>query len=595
MDSQNMPNENISTSSIQSSNIPGENTQNEDISEEKPKHSIKVRLIIMIDIAMTCILISCLIVTGVLSKKTSINLIKNSMTDMTDSIGNEIDLRLNGPDDKTSVLTADTLAPMLKDRKITGLGSSYFYIVDSTGTMLYHPTADKIGKSVDNSQIKEVVAEIQAGQSPKSDFTTYDFNGTTKMSFYYVSKSGDFVLVCSADQSDVTVVVSKMILLITVIAFIIGFIIAIIFAFILNFLIKPIFDATHVINRMSKLDFRIHGRDQALASRNDEFGVQGRAIIRLEQTLGGTINNIRSQSSTLLNSSTNILKNATNMSDTSAQVDTAVEEIANGATSQAQETANASDSVMQIGTMIQETSAEVNKLKDTAANMRAAHDDAVKTLEELGEVNNETKATIQTIAEQTKATNESTQKIREVTGLISDIAEETNLLSLNASIEAARAGEAGRGFAVVASQIQKLADQSDESAKQIENIIDILIQESEKSVATMEEVKDIIERQSSDVDKTSTAFQAVSDGIESSENGINSIAERMNSMEKARANVVSTVESLSAIAEENAASTEESSASVSTISNIAGDMKNNSDELKNIANALEQNMQQFTC
>lgn len=568
---------------------------NENLSGDKPKFSIKLRLNIMIDIGMACILISCLIITSILTRKTSLKLIENSMTDMVDSIGDSIDLRLNGNEDKESVLSTDTLTPMLEGKKITGLGSSYFYIVSSDGTMLYHPTADKIGQPVENATIKGVVAEIQAGNSPKGAFTTYDFNGTIKMSSYYVSKSNDFVLVCSADQSDVTGVVSKMILLITIIAFIIGFIIAVIFAMILNTVIKPIFEATHVINRMSKLDFRIHDREKALSSRNDEFGVQGRAIIRLEQTLSNTINNIRSQSSTLLNSSTNIYKNASNMSDTSAQVDTAVEEIANGATSQAQETSNASDSVMQIGSMIQETTSEVNELKNTAAKMRSAHDDAVKTLEELGEVNNETKATIQTISEQTRATNESTQKIREVTGLISDIAEETNLLSLNASIEAARAGEAGRGFAVVASQIQKLADQSDNSAKQIEKIIDVLIQESEKSVATMEEVKDIIERQSSDVDRTSEAFQAVSDGIESSENGINSIAEKMNSMEEARANVVSTVESLSAIAEENAASTEESSASVSTISNIAGDMKNNSDELKNIANALEQNMQQFTC
>ena len=573
------------------------NTQGmtENQAEEKPRHTVKLRLLLMFDLGMILILISCLIVSGIISRKNTLGLIENAMTDDVNSLGSSIDMMIENAGDATIVITPDSMKGFLDGMKISGLDSSYFYLVDGNGTMIYHPTAEKVGQPVENAAVKDVISKIQAGQSPKGAFTTYDFNGAVKMSSYYVSKTNAFVLVCSADQSDVTGVISHMILITTIIALIIGTAIAFVFAYILNKFIQPISEATHVINRMSMLNFQVHGREEALAKRDDEFGVQGRAIIRLENSLSNTIKNIRSQSTTLLNSSTSIYDNATNMSDTSAQVDTAVEEIANGATSQAQETSNASDSVMQIGNMIQETTEEVRTLKETAAKMRSAHDDAVKTLQELGEVNNETKATIQTISEQTQATNESTQKIREVTGLISDIAEETNLLSLNASIEAARAGEAGRGFAVVASQIQKLADQSDSSAKQIEGIIDVLIKESEKSVATMEEVKNIIERQSADVDRTSEAFQAVSDGIESSESGINSIAEKMNNMEQARNSVVSTVESLSAIAEENAASTEESSASVSTISSIAGDMKNNSNDLKNIANELEQNMRQFTC
>ncbi len=152
------------------------------------------------------------------------------------------------------------------------------------------------------------------------------------------------------------------------------------------------------------------------------------------------------------------------------------------------------------------------------------------------------------IYEQTNTTNESAMKIREATTLITSIAEETNLLSLNASIEAARAGDQGRGFAVVASQIQKLAEQSNESARQIENIIDSLIEDSQKSVATMEDVKKIMESQSESVGRTNERFTQVRNGITQSLDGVNQIADKTKRLDEARVNVVDVVQNLTAIA-----------------------------------------------
>ena len=173
------------------------------------------------------------------------------------------------------------------------------------------------------------------------------------------------------------------------------------------------------------------------------------------------------------------------------------------------------------------------------------------------------------------------------------IASQTNLLALNASIEAARAGEAGRGFAVVASQIQKLAEQSDVSAKQIENIIDQLVADSEKAVATMEQVQRIIDEQSRDVDRTGEVFRSVSDGIQKSIDGINLIGQKVQNMDQARIAVVDTVSNLSAIAEENAASTQESSASVTSITGIADEMQISSEDMRKIAEDLDQRMAAF--
>ena len=156
------------------------------------------------------------------------------------------------------------------------------------------------------------------------------------------------------------------------------------------------------------------------------------------------------------------------------------------------------------------------------------------------------------------------------------------------------AGEAGRGFAVVASQIQKLADQSNESANQIDQIIHALIEDSEKAVKTMDEVKTIMNLQSENVHKTGQVFEQVRDGISSSISGVGEIATRTTQLDKARGDVVDVVQNLTAIAQQNAASTEETSASVMEVSNVMQEIMENANRLKEIASILEENMNSFT-
>ena len=247
-----------------------------------------------------------------------------------------------------------------------------------------------------------------------------------------------------------------------------------------------------------------------------------------------------------------------------------------------------------MGNMIEHTNSQVENLTSTANLMRESSEEAAATLKELDNINQQAIASIDVIYEQTNITNISALKIKEATTLISSIAEETNLLSLNASIEAARAGEAGRGFAVVASQIQKLADQSNESANQIDQIIHALIEDSEKAVKTMDEVKTIMNLQSENVHKTGQVFEQVRDGISSSISGVGEIATKTTQLDKARGDVVDVVQNLTAIAQQNAASTEETSASVMEVSNVMQEIMENANRLKEIASILEENMNSFT-
>ena len=275
------------------------------------------------------------------------------------------------------------------------------------------------------------------------------------------------------------------------------------------------------------------------------------------------------------------------------QVEQAVGDIASGATSQADETQTATENVVAMGEMINTTSGEVTTLNGKSQGIAEASDGAMRVLDELGDINRKAVEAVHVIYKQTNTTNDSAQKIREATTLISAIAEETNLLSLNASIEAARAGEQGRGFAVVAAQIQKLAEQSNQSANQIEQIIASLLGDTATAVRTMNEVQEIMDEQNNKVISASTIVGKVKHEIDDTLAGIRNIADATQEMQNARNTVVDVVQNLTAIAEENAASTQETSASVTEIASIIEDIANNASSLKDIAAHLDADMRQF--
>ena len=552
----------------------------------------KVDLLVLLAIVVSVVLI--LVATVPAAQSRLQGTVKNYMLDMAKAYGASLDAEItyNG-EDKT--LNAETLGDMVGSAKVTGIESSYAYVVTNDGTMMYHPTEEKIGKPVENEVVKGLVAQIQDGKVPAAAVTDYLFNGQIKYASYYVSKidGTPFILVISADENEVVAPVKSILTRAILFGLLIAIVIMVIEALLIRKSLRPVVMLDEIINRMSQLDVRQNETLDRLAKRSDEFGVMSKAIQGLQQQLDQTVVMIKGQSEKLFSSSDTMMKSATNMSETTSQVDQAVSDIAQGATSQADSTQKATDTVVRIGEMIEAATAAVAQLDTVSKQMTEAQNTASGILNDLDEINKQTTDAVDEIARQTDQTNESAAKIQEVTSLISSIAEETNLLSLNASIEAARAGEAGRGFAVVAEEIGKLAEQSNQSAKQIEDIIAQLVADSSRSVKTMETVREITSRQSQDIGKTNEAFGKITEGIAASNECVSNISNQMRDMDLARAEVVDTVESLSAIAEENAASTQESSASVTQINEIAGDIRESSGNLRDIAEVLRNNMNEF--
>ena len=341
------------------------------------------------------------------------------------------------------------------------------------------------------------------------------------------------------------------------------------------------------------MDLTPDPRLNKISRRKDETGTIGVALLSLREALAGIISDIQQQSALLYHTAESLSSNASATSGTVQNVERAVSDIAANATSQAEETQKATDDILLIGNMVENTSSEVSSLRTIAQSIKSSSDHANSTLQELDSINQRAIDSINTIYEQTHTTNESALKIKEAASLISSIADETSLLSLNASIEAARAGEAGRGFAVVASQIQKLAEQSNQSASQIDTIIYALLEDSQNAVETMESVRDIMIQQNENVTKTGSTFSQVQGGISESVTNVDSIASRTDQLNTARVNIVDVVQNLASIAEQNASNTQETSAAVLEVANVMQEISEHATKLQEIASALEANMNAF--
>ena len=205
----------------------------------------------------------------------------------------------------------------------------------------------------------------------------------------------------------------------------------------------------------------------------------------------------------------------------------------------------------------------------------------------------EVKAAVATIAEQTKQTNISAQSIQKASQFISEIASQTNLLSLNASIEAARAGEAGKGFAVVASEIQKLAEQSDTASGNIGEIVNTLIGNSQRVVETMGKTQEIIEKQNMHIESTEQMVNGVMGEIDASIERIRQIETRTKKLESARTEIIDVIDSLSEIAQQNVEGTTQTSSSITEITDSFQNIEDSTENLRNMADMLAHNIRHF--
>ena len=317
---------------------------------------------------------------------------------------------------------------------------------------------------------------------------------------------------------------------------------------------KNIKNSVAVVGKLADGDLNVWV-DEKLLKRTDEIGDLSRGTMTLRDAMKSVIRDISANATQLLSTSQILGTAADNTNGTMSQVQQAVSLVVDNSSEQAKNSRNTSDHMKIMGENITETTAEVQNLDQNATFMHSSSENASATLEKLCGINEQVEQMLAQVQQQTDRTNDSVQKIQQATTIISSIAEETNLLSLNASIEAARAGESGRGFAVVAGQIKKLAEQSDQSSQEIEQIASTLIRDSSLAVESMQSMQQIITSQSESMAETQNIVKEVLGEIGNSMQSIRQIKASTQRLEDSRNEVVQAVGELSGIAEENVEST----------------------------------------
>lgn len=551
-------------------------------SKTKRRGTFAAKIIVMVILAVIVSNVICMVFILESSKKQITDSVKHTMVDVVNTTSKimENEISNSGVDD----LDYDGYANNLSDVKLEGMDSAYMYVVQNDGTMLYHPTKEKVGQPVENAVIKGVVQQLQDGKKPGTTVVEYDFNGTTKYSAYTILNNEN-ILVLTADESEalagittVTGVAVGIIAIVVLIAIIISFIMG-------RRLMRPLVKVSTIIEDVA--NGNIEADFSVVKESNDEIGLIIEKMKELTQSLGSIVGKIRNSSDTMSSNSYELNDTSSQTLAANNEISKAVEDVAEGSTGMAASISKINENLLEMSNETKDINASVDEIKNQTVAVQDSSkimNDKIKSMQDSSHKMDEG---ISAISKRIETVNTTVDKVSNIVSVIEEISSETNLLSLNASIEAARAGDAGKGFAVVAQEIRVLSDNTNTELENIKQIISSLVEECRYCVQASGTIVEDNVKQKEEIKAVLDEFGSLDEQIQKTAEKADEIEELVTAMIELNDDITKSSNSLTDVSAANAAATEEMNANIEElnammhgVSEMAEHMNNESDGLK---------------
>lgn len=551
-------------------------------SKTKKRGTFAAKIIVMVILAVVVSNVICMVFILESSKKQITDSVKHTMVDVVNTTSKimENEISNSGVDD----LDYDGYANNLLDVKLEGMDSAYMYVVQNDGTMLYHPTKEKVGQPVENAVIKGVVQQLQDGKKPGTTVVEYDFNGTTKYSAYTILNNEN-ILVLTADESEalagittVTGVAVGIIAIVVLIAIIISFIMG-------RRLMRPLVKVSTIIEDVA--NGNIEADFSVVKESNDEIGLIIEKMKELTQSLGSIVGKIRNSSDTMSSNSYELNDTSSQTLAANNEISKAVEDVAEGSTGMAASISKINENLLEMSNETKDINASVDEIKNQTTAVQDSSkimNDKIKSMQDSSHKMDEG---ISAISKRIETVNTTVDKVSNIVSVIEEISSETNLLSLNASIEAARAGDAGKGFAVVAQEIRVLSDNTNTELENIKQIISSLVEECRYCVQASGTIVEDNAKQKEEIKAVLDEFGSLDEQIQKTAEKADEIEELVTAMIELNDDITKSSNSLTDVSAANAAATEEMNANIEElnammhgVSEMAEHMNDESDGLK---------------
>lgn len=551
-------------------------------SKTKKRGTFAAKIIVMVILAVVVSNVICMVFILESSKKQITDSTKHTMVDVINTTSKIVENEISNAD--TEDLDYDEYAKSLSDVKLEGMDSSYVYVVKNDGTMLYHPTKEKVGQPVENAVIKGVVQQLQDGKKPGTTVVEYDFNGTTKYSAYTILNNEN-ILVLTADESEalagittVTGVAVGIIAIVVLIAIIISFIMG-------RRLMRPLVKVSTIIEDVA--NGNIEADFSVVKESNDEIGLIIEKMKELTQSLGSIVGKIRNSSDTMSSNSYELNDTSSQTLAANNEISKAVEDVAEGSTGMAASISKINENLLEMSNETKDINASVDEIKNQTTAVQDSSkimNDKIKSMQDSSHKMDEG---ISAISKRIETVNTTVDKVSNIVSVIEEISSETNLLSLNASIEAARAGDAGKGFAVVAQEIRVLSDNTNTELENIKQIISSLVEECRYCVQASGTIVEDNAKQKEEIKAVLDEFGSLDEQIQKTAEKADEIEELVTAMIELNDDITKSSNSLTDVSAANAAATEEMNANIEElnammhgVSEMAEHMNNESDGLK---------------